>query len=161
MSARRRQRWGVVSERFLAADTEVRVRFQEVDSLRVVWHGHYLSYLECGRTAFGQVYGFRYQDILAAGFLAPIVHVSLDYFAPAHFDEQLRIHTRMHLDPGARIHFRYRIETAASGDVSPRKLATASSVQVFTEPDGTLLLTRPAFFEAFIARWHDQARSEG
>ena len=46
---RRRHRWGLLGPRYLVAHTQVRVRFQEVDSLRVVWHGHYLSYCEEGR----------------------------------------------------------------------------------------------------------------
>ncbi len=54
----RRHRWGTPSSDYLEVTTQVRVRFQEVDSLRVVWHGHYLSYCEEGRTAFGREFGF-------------------------------------------------------------------------------------------------------
>ena len=35
---RRRNRWGTPGPRYLASRCQVRVRFQEVDSLRVVWH---------------------------------------------------------------------------------------------------------------------------
>jgi acyl-CoA thioester hydrolase len=151
---RRRHRWGILGPRFLVCHTQVRVRFQEVDSLRVVWHGHYLSYCEEGRTAFGREHGFSYQSILAAGYIAPLVHFELDYFQPARFDQIVNIETRMHLDPGARINFSYRITDSES----PQKIATGRSVQVFTEADGSLLLTRPEFFAKFLADHEDQVQ---
>ena len=101
---KRRHRWGSPDRRFLSERCRVRVRFQEVDSLRVVWHGNYLTYFEDGRNAFGRRYDFGYEKILEAGFIAPLVHVELDYFYPARFDQQLEVETRLHLDLGARIH---------------------------------------------------------
>jgi len=142
-----RQRWQATGAAYLEARTQVRVRFQEVDALRVVWHGHYLTYLEEGRNAFGRQYGFEYTDILEAGYVAPLVHIELDYFAPARHDDLLEIRTRLHPADGARISFRYRIENAAG-----RKLATGGSEQVFTDLDGTLVLTRPAFVDDFLKR---------
>lgn len=45
----------MLTERF-----EQRVRFDEVDSLGIVWHGHYVKYLEDGREAWGRKYGLTY-----------------------------------------------------------------------------------------------------
>ena len=36
---------------------KVKVRFSEVDSMAVVWHGNYVKYLEDGREAFGLQFG--------------------------------------------------------------------------------------------------------
>lgn len=112
----------------------------------MVWHGHYLSYFEEGRTAFGREHGLSYQAILEAGFIAPLVHVELDYYRPAEFDQVLEVEARLHLNPGARLQFSYEVRDAATATV----LVTGSSVQVFTEPDGSLILTRPAFFSEFL-----------
>jgi len=43
--------------------TQIIVKFSEVDSLRVVWHGHYVRYFEDGREAFGKQYNLGYLDI--------------------------------------------------------------------------------------------------
>ena len=43
--------------------TEVPIRFSEVDSLRVVWHGHYIKFFEDGREAFGREHGLTYLDV--------------------------------------------------------------------------------------------------
>ncbi len=136
-----------LSDRYLEDHCELRVRFAEVDALRVVWHGHYVAYFEEGRTAFGRRYAFSYQDILQAGFVAPLVQLSLDYRRPARYDDLLQVRTRMHYDPAARIVFAYEI-TDSDGKV----LVTGQSAQVFTDRDGNLLLTRPAFFDAFWER---------
>ena len=144
---RRRNRWGPPGPESIPVTCQVRVRFQEADALRVVWHGHYLSYFEEGRTAFGRAYGFSYQAILEAGFIAPLVHVELDYFQPAAFDQVLEVEARLHIDAGARIQFTYTVRDAES----EATLVTGRSVQVFTETDGTLVLTRPEFFSQFLA----------
>jgi len=125
------------------------VRFQEVDALQVVWHGHYLSYLEEGRNAFGREYGFGYEDILAAGYIAPLVHIELDYFEPARFDQILTIETRLHLVDGASILFTYTIRDQATG----ARLAEARSDQVFTDLEGDLVMTRPTFQAELFAAW--------
>ena len=60
-----RRRTHIVSgEPALSCITPLRVRFSEVDSMRVVWHGEYVRYFEDGREAFGEQYpGLGYLDI--------------------------------------------------------------------------------------------------
>jgi acyl-CoA thioester hydrolase len=135
----------------ITARCDVRVRFQEVDALGMVWHGHYLTYCEEGRNAFGRRHGFAYQDIQRHGYVAPIVHFELDYLHPARFDELLQVTTHLHATAGARIDFTYLIADAAG-----KPLAHAHSVQAFTDHDGALVLVRPAFFEALLARWQPE-----
>ena len=58
----------------LKSIVEIPIKFSEVDSLRVVWHGNYVRYFEDGREAFGRQYGLGYLDIFENGNLAvPIV----------------------------------------------------------------------------------------
>jgi acyl-CoA thioester hydrolase len=144
----KRRRFERSDRPWLEAQCEVRVRFQEVDALRVVWHGHYLTYCEEGRNAFGRRYGFDYEHILANGCTAPLVHVELDFLRPARFDQTLRVAARMHEPAGARIDFSYAID-----DVEGRPLAQGWSVQLFTDTKGELVLTRPRFFDEFLERW--------
>ena len=44
----------------LQASKEIEVRFSEVDSMNVVWHGSYALYFEDAREAFGAKYGLEY-----------------------------------------------------------------------------------------------------
>ena len=43
--------------------TTIKVRFSEIDSMQIVWHGEYVRYFEDGREAFGKRYGLDYMSI--------------------------------------------------------------------------------------------------
>ena len=43
--------------------TTIKVRFSEIDSMQIVWHGEYVRYFEDGRESFGKHYGLGYMDI--------------------------------------------------------------------------------------------------
>lgn len=143
----RRGRRRTPGERFIEANVEIRVRFQEIDSLGVVWHGHYLGFFETARAMFGETHGLEYATMRANGFVVPIVHAEVDYFQPARLGERLSVRTRLHPEPGAWMTYTYLI-TSPDCD----KLATGQTVQAFTDVSGKLLLTRPAFFEEWLQR---------
>ena len=66
-----------LQEAALTNRTTLRVRFSEVDSMEVVWHGEYVRYMEDGREAFGRQYGIGYTDIRDAGYVVPIVELDV------------------------------------------------------------------------------------
>ena len=59
--------------------TQQAVKFSEVDSLRVVWHGHYVRYFEDGREAFGKEYNLGYLDIYENGLSVPLIDLSVKF----------------------------------------------------------------------------------
>lgn len=130
----------------------LRVRFQDVDAINVVWHGHYLSYFEFGREAFGEEFGLGYLDIKAGGLVAPVVHVSCDYLAPARYGDELTVITRLHPSDRAAIDLSYEVRRA-SDDIL---LAKGRTRQVFTDLEGNLVLNQPALMRRFHAQWADQ-----
>jgi len=144
----KRRTWPEPAQRFLANTCQVRVRFHEVDALRVVWHGHYLTYFEEGRNAFGREYDFGYEQILHAGFVAPLVHADLDYLQPARFDQLVTVRSRMHHDEAARIQFTYAIE-----DEQGTLLCAGRTIQLLTDLEGELVLARPGFLSEFYESW--------
>ncbi|MBC6996643.1 acyl-CoA thioesterase [Lewinella lacunae] len=89
--------------------TELEVRFNEVDSYHIVWHGHYVGYLEVGREAFGAKYEIGYQHLLDRGVRAPIVHVDIDYRRSLKYGDKVRIVTEYIEKPQAKICFRYTL----------------------------------------------------
>jgi len=129
----------------------VRVRFQEADTLGIVWHGHYLTYFEEGRNHFGRQHSFDYERIRREGCITPIVRIEVEYFAPARFDDVLRVEARLHPAEGAWIHFTYIVR-----DGGGRTLAAGSSVQVFTDLSGALVLTQPRFYRELLERWKER-----
>ena len=60
-------------EHELFATKEVEIRFSEVDSMGVVWHGHYAMYFEDAREEFGKKYDLGYLMMYDKGFFEPLV----------------------------------------------------------------------------------------
>ena len=122
---------------------EVPVRFSEVDSLGIVWHGHYLRYFEDGREAFGKRYGLSYLDYYAEGYLVPIVSVQCDYKQVVRYGDRIIVETTYTPCESAKINFTYRLVNAETRDL----VVTGSTTQVFLSKDKlTLQLTNPDFF---------------
>ena len=58
----------------------IQVKFSEIDSMRRVWHGSYVTYFEDGRESFGRHYpGIGYADMQRAGIYAPIYDIHIKY----------------------------------------------------------------------------------
>ena len=64
----------------------MKIRFSEVDSMNIVWHGSYMMYFEDAREAFGREYGIAYLDIFGNGYYAPLVEISFKYKSPITYD---------------------------------------------------------------------------
>jgi acyl-CoA thioester hydrolase len=137
----------------LVAECSRRVQFDEVDSLRIVWHGRYVSYFEQGRNEWGRKFGFSYQTMLANGFVMPIVKMHSDHFHPLQYDELMRIKTICHWAEAAKMNFSYEIYG------ENRVLAAQGyTVQVYTDLAGKPLLLRPEFAEDFFRKWDEQIK---
>jgi len=137
--------------RYLEHRASATVRFQEVDSLGIVWHGHYLGYFEDARVAFGRQYGIDYPDLLQAGISAPIVHVSCDFLSPACYGEQLEVVARLFERDIAKLEFYYEISRPADTTV----LAIGQTIQAFVDLQGCLILVLPEFMRRFYHRWEN------
>jgi acyl-CoA thioester hydrolase len=131
----------------LISTTETTIRFSEVDSMAVVWHGHYAKYLEDGREAFGKKYGLGYLDVYRHGIMTPLVELNLNYKNYLNYGDVIIIETEFIDTPAAKIQFDYTIYKKSDRSI----VLKAKSIQVFVETDGTLLLTNPAFFSQWKA----------
>ena len=130
------------SEASLVNKTSLRVRFSEVDSMQIVWHGEYVRYFEDGREAFGREFaGLGYMDIYASGYTAPIVELKVNDTAV--------VETRYIATEAAKVCFEYTIRSATDGEV----VAEGSSTQVFLDSRGELQLLAPEFYRKWKERW--------
>lgn len=130
--------------------TRVKVRFSEVDSMHIVWHGRYVSYFEDGRESFGLEFpGLGYMDIYENGFTAPIVELTLQYKHPLKCNDKIIVETRYIDSEAAKICFEYEIKRESDGVVA----ATGTTVQVFLDNNGELQLVSPDFYLKWKERW--------
>ena len=122
--------------------TTTQIRFSEVDSLGIVWHGNYVKYLEDGREAFGREFGLGYYDVYEFGLLIPIVKLDMDFKLQVRYGEGIVIETTFVNDEAAKIIFDYTIYRKSDDAVA----LTARSTQVFIDEKGMLELTNPDFY---------------
>jgi len=134
---------------YLEETTTVRVRFSEVDALRVVWHGHYADYFEEARRAFGRRYGIDYATFLEHAIAVPVVQLHVEFFAPARMSDLLAVTARLYRSESAKLGFGYEVRRAGEEAL----LATGSTVQVFTTFSGELLLTWPPLMLERLQAW--------
>ena len=126
----------------LKAEKEFQVRFSEVDSMGVVWHGAYSLYFEDAREEFGKKYNLEYLYMFDQGFYAPLVELHLEYKRPLKYKDKGRIEISFRNTDAAKIIFDYKIFSVVSKEL----IATGHSVQVFLDRDYNLLWTAPEFF---------------
>lgn len=129
----------------ISAEAEVTVAFHEVDSMKVVWHGNYVRYLESGRNALLEKIGFGYEAMESSGYAWPVVDLKIRYARSARLGQRLRVAATL-TEWENRLRMEFRIEDAATGEL----LTRAESVQVAVDMrDGSLQFATP---EAFLAR---------
>jgi acyl-CoA thioester hydrolase len=126
----------------LICRTEIRVRFSEVDSMGVVWHGNYVRYFEDGRESFGNQYEINYLDFHRENIIIPLVKLNCDFKRPLIYGDTAIVETRFVNCEAAKLLYEYTIFRNNTGEIA----ATGSSTQVFLNPEMELLLDIPPFF---------------
>ncbi|MGE1154732.1 acyl-CoA thioesterase [Pseudomonas kitaguniensis] len=112
----------------LHCDTEILVPFFDVDSMNVVWHGHYVKYLEVARCALLDKIGHNYTAMLESGYAWPVIDMQLRYVRGAVFGQTINVRASL-VEWENRLKVNYLITDLASGE----RLTRASTVQVAVE----------------------------
>jgi len=73
----------------------IRVRYPEVDAMGYLHHSRYLQYFEMGRVELLRRVGFSYAELERQGVFFVVVKVEVRYKAPARYDEELALMTRV------------------------------------------------------------------
>ena len=136
------------SQGVLHVDTEVLVPFFDVDSMLVVWHGHYVKYLEVARCALLDHLGHNYQQMKASGYAWPVIDLQLRYVRGAVFGQRLNVRASL-VEWENRLKINYLITDAQTGE----RLTRASSVQVAVEMSSReMQLASPKIFTNAVER---------
>lgn len=125
------------------------VRFSEVDSMCIVWHGNYMLYFEDAREAFGKEYGLDYLTIYGKGYYAPMVDVHFSFKKPIIYGMKPAVTITYKPTDAAKILFEYEIRDTADGSL----LATGDSMQVFMDLKYQLVWQTPEFYQQWKEKW--------
>ncbi|MBA1273752.1 acyl-CoA thioesterase [Stutzerimonas azotifigens] len=112
----------------LQAELELLIPFFDVDSMDVVWHGHYVKYLEQSRCVLLERVGHGYVQMRESGYAWPVVDLQLRYLRPARFNQRVVVRADL-VEWEHRLKINYLIVDADNGE----RLTRGSSVQVAVE----------------------------
>ena len=126
----------------LFADIDLDVSFHDVDMVGVVWHGHYLRYLEDARWALMNQLGYGLDRMVASGFAWPIVELQTKYVSPARFGDRLRVRASL-VEWESRMALNYLVSRLGDG----ARIVRARTVQVAVDASsGELQFATPPDF---------------
>lgn len=111
-----------------SSSTIIEVPFFDVDAMNIVWHGHYVKYLEVARCDLLAEIDYNYLQMQASGYLWPIVDMRIKYVGSAKFFRKIEVKADL-VEIENRMKINYRIYDVETGDV----LTKAHTVQVAVE----------------------------
>ncbi|QJI32357.1 acyl-CoA thioesterase [Pseudomonas sp. ADAK18] len=136
------------SKGVLHSDTEILVPFFDIDTMNVVWHGHYVKYLEVARCALLDKIGHNYTTMLESGYAWPVIDMQLRYVRGATFGQTINVRASL-VEWESRLKVNYLITDLASGE----RLTRASTVQVAVEiASREMQLASPKVFTDAVER---------
>ncbi|GHS87429.1 thioesterase [Campylobacterota bacterium] len=124
------------------------VRFDELDPLTIMWHGHYASFFEEARVALGNHYGIGYLDFSDNGVFIPIRSFHADYFIPLTFGKTYTVQASLHFNEAARLDYEFHIY-----DDMHNLTSQGYTIHLMIDKSNNVLLAKPKFYEDFCNRW--------
>jgi acyl-CoA thioester hydrolase len=128
-------------------ETVIKVRFNEIDAYHVAWHGHYVAWLEVGRSELAGQFGLDADQLAAEGYLAPVVTLELQYRKPLRYGEEACIMTTIRRTDTATLEFACRI-VGADGALA----AEGRTVHALTDLAGVIQYRVPPVIAERVER---------
>jgi acyl-CoA thioester hydrolase len=88
----------------------LRVRYPEVDGMGYLHHSRFLQYFEMGRVELLRSLGVVYADLEREGVFFVVVKVAVTYKAPARYDDELTLITRLVKQTHVRFDHAYELK---------------------------------------------------
>jgi len=110
-------------------EARLRVRYEETDATGVVYYGKYFVWLEVGRVALLRDVGADHREWVKHEIQFAVVQAHLDYHAPARFDDEILVRTRVASVGNKSIRFENEIYKIPE----MKRLATGHTVQALVK----------------------------
>lgn len=127
-------------------ETRVRVRYAETDQMGVVYHANHFVWCEIGRVEFMRELGFSYREMEKQDQrCVAVVEVKCRYRAPARYDEEILVRTRLLNAKESVLHFGYELIRASDGTL----IAEAETTHIVTDLNMKVAALPEKYLETF------------
>lgn len=113
-------------------EEKLRVRYEETDTMGVVYYGKFFTWFEVGRVSLFRAVGLGHGELMRQELLLPVVQAHADYRASARFDDEILVKTRVADVGSSSIRFENEVYKLPEMTL----LATGHTVQVLTDNGG-------------------------
>ena len=114
----------------LTGETTLRVRYAETDNMGVVYHSNFAIWFEVGRVELMRQLGLEYRTMEKDDNChIPVVDLRVRYKAPALYDDEIVVRTRIANARQSLLHFTY--EVLRAGDQT--LLATGETMHIIVD----------------------------
>ena len=97
-------------------EARLRVRYAETDQMGVVYHANYFVWFEIGRVELLRQLGFSYRDMEGLdGCGIAVIDARCRYKAPARYDDEIVVRTRLKYIRESLIQFEYELMRSDDG----------------------------------------------
>jgi acyl-CoA thioester hydrolase len=127
-------------------EVRIRVRYAETDQMGVVYHANHFIWFEVGRVEFLRQLGFSYRDMEESeGCYIAVVDARCRYKAPARYDEELIVRTRLKNVRESLVHFGYELLRISDGLL----LAEGETTHIVTDSQMKMRAIPEKYISAF------------
>jgi acyl-CoA thioester hydrolase len=138
----------------LSSETRLRVRYAETDNMGVVYHSNYAIWFEVGRVEFMRELGLEYRTMEKDDHChIPVVDLRVRYKAPALYDDEIVVRTRLANVRRSLLHFAYEVLRVADSTL----LATGETMHIIVDDKFQRRPLPEKYMNAFAA--HRQNRT--
>lgn len=97
-------------------EVKIRVRYAETDQMGVVYHANHFVWFEVGRVELLRQLGFSYREMEQQdGCCIAVVDARCRYKAPARYDDEIIVRTRLKNVRESLVHFAYELVRVSDG----------------------------------------------
>ena len=128
------------------AEITIKPAFHDLDPMAIVWHGHYVKYLELARCALLQQFDYDYEQMAESGYLWPVVDMRVKYIRSIHHNQRVLVRATM-----VEWEFRLKIDYLISDADTHQKITKAHTIQVAVDQRSKeMQFSTPAVFRTKI-----------
>lgn len=136
------------------ADVIIEIPFHDVDTMDVVWHGHYLKYFEIARCKLLDQFHYNYKQMRESGYAWPVIESHVRYVQGILFEQKIRVRAILK-EWENRLKIEYQIFDAETGQRLTKGYTTQVAVSIATREmcyqSPEILLDRLNAWSAFKA----------
>jgi acyl-CoA thioester hydrolase len=128
------------------AETTIRVRYAETDTMGIVYYANYFVYMEVARVEYLRQHGQPMAQVDRKIHM-PVVDASCRYIKPARLDDLLRVTCRVSERKRASFTFAYEITHAETGEL----IATGETRHACWGPETQKMIPIPDWLKVLMA----------